>query len=323
MTIALVPSGVILIFCLHTSFDGAGYGNRTRVSSLGSLHTTIVLIPRLENRLLFIVAAQGIIEMDAMTRFSTRAFFILILFLLSPQITQAESPEVVVSTQFDAQTIVKGFTLESSDQRMRLGIRPGTLNVATRVDVKTLDDSLMEETLPKDKQLIGNVYLFDILNKSSYDGKDFFFLEIKYPEESDTDSKLHGRRRIYFYNKPKLQWEELPSVDNAETQSVRSLIHLPYARLAIFEETIPEIGKASWYGYKNCDCAASPDYPKGTLLVVTRADDPTRTVTVKVNDYGPDRSVHPERVIDLDKVAFQKLGSLGAGILDVRVQLLQ
>src|SRR3989338_11418461 len=39
--------GVVL--CLHrTKPDGAGYENRTRVSSLGSLHTTTVLIPRAE-----------------------------------------------------------------------------------------------------------------------------------------------------------------------------------------------------------------------------------------------------------------------------------
>jgi rare lipoprotein A (peptidoglycan hydrolase) len=42
-----------------------------------------------------------------------------------------------------------------------------------------------------------------------------------------------------------------------------------------------------------------------------------------VNDWGPDRSVHPDRVIDLDSVAFKKLASLGAGVIDVRVQLLQ
>ena len=74
--------------------------------------------------------------------------------------------------------------------------------------------------------------------------------------------------------------QELPSTDNPETNSVRALIHLPYARLAIFEEEIPEV------------------------------------------DYGPDRSIHPDRIIDLDKVAFAKLVSLGAGLIDVRVTLI-
>lgn len=243
---------------------------------------------------------------------------------VSPIAARAADGEQVSSTEFDAATIVKGFTLESGDGRFRLGIRPNTLNVSTRVDVKTLDPELMAPTLPADKTLVGDVYLFDILNKTSYDGADYFFLEIRYPgEESDVDAELHGRRRIYFWNGVSAAWEELPSEDSPENKSVRALIHLPYARLAIFEETIPDTGKASWYAYKNCDCAASPDYPKGTFLVVTRADDPTRSVTVKVNDYGPDRAVHPDRVIDLDKLAFAKLASLGAGVIDVRVELLQ
>ncbi len=256
-----------------------------------------------------------------MTRPIIASLFFLVLSVFPARAAELEQ---VVATEFDAATIVKGYTLESGDGLFRLGIRPNTLNVSTRVDVKTLDASLMEGTLPANKELVGEIYLFDILNKTSYDGTDFFFLEIRYPaDESDVASRMHGRRRIYFWNGVSGAWEELPSEDSPENTSVRALIHLPYARLAIFEETIPETGKASWYAYKGCDCAASPDYPKGTMLVVTRADDPTRSVTVKVNDYGPDRSVHPDRVIDLDSVAFKQLASLGAGVIDVTVKLLQ
>lgn len=258
----------------------------------------------------------------------TRPFFLLFVlavFAVAPVLpARASEGEQVSSTEFDAATIAKGYTLESGDGLFRLGIRPDTLNVATRVDVKTLDASLMEATLPANKTLIGEIYLFDILDKSSYTGEDFFFLEIRYPsDETDALSAMHGRRRIHFYNGVTGAWEELPSEDSPENGSVRALIHLPYARLAIFEETIPEVGEASWYAYKGCDCAASPDYPKGTFLVVTLADDPTKTVTVKVNDYGPDRSIFPNRVIDLDKVAFAKLASTRAGVIDVVVKLLQ
>jgi len=254
-----------------------------------------------------------------MTRIFLPLLFVLSFFVAVPAFAAAE-PEQVSSTQFDADTIAKGFTLESGDGLFRLGIRPDTLNVSTRVDVKTLDASLMASTLPTDKTLVGDIYLFDILNKTSYDGRDFFFLEIKYPTETNS---THGRRRIYFWNGVSSAWEELPSEDSPDNGSVRALIHLPYARLAIFDEKTMEVGKASWYAYKGCDCAASPDYPKGTYLVVTRTDDPTRTVTVRVNDYGPERDVFPDRVIDLDKVAFAKLAGLGAGVIDVRVVLLQ
>lgn len=86
---------------------------------------------------------------------------------------------------------------------------------------------------------------------------------------------------------------------------------------------IMRTGLASWYKYKGCLCAASPDVPKGTKLKVTRQDDPTKSVIVTVNDYGPDRTKHPERVIDLDKVAFSKIGNTRGGVLSVIVEKVQ
>ena len=79
-------------------------------------------------------------------------------------------------------------------------------------------------------------------------------------------------------------------------------------------------GQASWYAYKQCPCAASPDFPKGTYVRVSMVSEPTKSVIVKINDYGPDRSLFPDRAIDLDKVAFAKLISTGAGLIHVSVQ---
>lgn len=238
-------------------------------------------------------------------------------FFVFPASAQSALEEVR-SLYFDAATIVKGYTIESTDELFRVGIRPDTLNVSTRVDIKTLQPEMMAPTLPTNKKLLGNIYLFDILNKSSYDGSDYFFLEIKYPEDY---TPTYARKRIYFFNKVLNEWIELPSEDSPENGSVRALIHLAYARLAIFEESdIMEVGQASWYAYKDCDCAASPDYPKGTELVVSLLDDPESSVTVVVNDYGPERDIHPDRVIDLDAVAFEKLAPLWMGLVDVHVR---
>lgn len=79
-------------------------------------------------------------------------------------------------------------------------------------------------------------------------------------------------------------------------------------------------GMASWYRYKKCRCAASPDFPKGTRLLVARADDPTRFTVVRVNDFGPERDKFPDRVIDLDIVAFNDIGNHRGGVLAVRVE---
>lgn len=78
-------------------------------------------------------------------------------------------------------------------------------------------------------------------------------------------------------------------------------------------------GTASWYAYKNCRCAASPDFPKGTHVKVTSQLTGKNTV-VRINDWGPERDKFPDRVIDLDKLAFQEFASTGAGLIRVTVQ---
>jgi len=79
-------------------------------------------------------------------------------------------------------------------------------------------------------------------------------------------------------------------------------------------------GTATWYRYKRCPCAASPDFPKGTRLKVSLADNPAKSIIVKVNDWGPDRKLFPSRVIDLDSVAFKQLAPLSCGKVRVLVE---
>jgi D-alanyl-D-alanine endopeptidase (penicillin-binding protein 7) len=78
-------------------------------------------------------------------------------------------------------------------------------------------------------------------------------------------------------------------------------------------------GDASWYAYKNGNFAASPDFPKGSIIRVHNLVN-DKYVDVEINDFGPDRSIFPNRVIDLDKKAFEKISSLSAGIIQVKIE---
>lgn len=95
-----------------------------------------------------------------------------------------------------------------------------------------------------------------------------------------------------------------------------------HVRVRLNKEIFPYMreGMASWYAYKNCRCAASPDFPKSTRLRVRLQTNPSVFTVVKVNDWGPERAKHPERAIDLDKVAFKELGTLSAGVVPVIVE---
>jgi rare lipoprotein A len=62
---------------------------------------------------------------------------------------------------------------------------------------------------------------------------------------------------------------------------------------------------------------ASVRYSKGTWLRVTNQEN-GKQIIVQVNDYGPDPGTG--KVIDLDKVAFAKLASVGQGVIEVKIE---
>lgn len=89
-------------------------------------------------------------------------------------------------------------------------------------------------------------------------------------------------------------------------------------------EATPNTGKASWYAkglnapYSEAT-AASRDYPRGSRLLVTNVETGA-SVEVVVNDYGPQKAVHPDRIIDLSYFAFEQIGEISSGIISVKVE---
>jgi len=75
-------------------------------------------------------------------------------------------------------------------------------------------------------------------------------------------------------------------------------------------------GQGTWYAFKGGLFAASTTLPRGSYAKVTNTEN-GKTVVVQINDYGPQGK---GRIIDLDKVAFEKIGNLGAGVIGVKVE---
>lgn len=75
-------------------------------------------------------------------------------------------------------------------------------------------------------------------------------------------------------------------------------------------------GQASWYAYTGTMSAANQWLPKGSYVKVTNKAN-GKSVIVQINDRGP---FVEGRIIDLDKVAFEKIASLGAGVIDVKME---
>jgi rare lipoprotein A len=232
--------------------------------------------------------------------------------------TASEDQINIYFLKIDTPTLSRGYTASVFNDNFRVGIFPEILNEETEIVFKEFENPAEILPLPDqaEKRIVSNIYEFDIKNQAAFYNEKPVIIEIKYPEDSN------DLKKIYFWDKISGEWRELPSKSITERGVARAPLHLPYARLAIFENpNIMEVGVASWYAYRFCDCAASPDWPKGAKLKVTDLDD-SDSIVVTVNDYGPDRSIHPDRVIDLDVVAFKKIAPKWLGLIKVKVEKL-
>lgn len=224
---------------------------------------------------------------------------------------KVESPNRNFSIRLDKATIAKGYTVSAFDDDIKLSLVPGILSEDTPVEVLELNEVMPE---PWNVDMISKIYQFEFLNKIAYDNHKPFYIQLSYEKENDR------YKQAFYYDKNYEAWKPLPTKDYPGDNFVRTLIHLPFARIAVFSyPEIMSVGRASWYAYKPGNFAASPDFPKGSKLRVVNIDN-DKFVDVIINDYGPDRYLHPERVIDLEKNAFARLASLGAGMLNVKVE---
>jgi len=232
------------------------------------------------------------------------------LFLVYGNFSQAEG-SFLFNIFLDKDTISKGYTVSAFSDAIKLSLVPGILASSTAVEI--LDISSEPITKPWQLDMVSGIYQFEFKNKQAYDNHKPFYIQLTYPDNNNY------YKQVYFFDKTHQSWRPLPTVDFPKEKFVRSLIHLPYARIAIFSNSqIVTAGKASWYAYKGGDFAAYPDFPKGSRLRVKNQDN-GKFVDVTVNDWGPDRKLHPDRAIDLDKKAFAKIANLSEGVVNVEI----
>jgi len=205
-----------------------------------------------------------------------------------------------------------GYTASAFNDAFKVSLPPNSLATSTSVD---LNLETVQENLPTPWNLnkLSAIYKFSFSDDGVYGGAKPLDIQISY-DQTDNNYK-----RIFFYDSNNNVWRELPSVDYPQEKFVRAQTSLVYATVAVFSDPgIMTSGKASWYSYKGGDFAASPDFPKGSKLRVTNLDN-GKTVDVTINDFGPDRIKHPDRVVDLDKKAFLKIASIKDGIINIKV----
>ncbi len=171
--------------------------------------------------------------------------------------------------------------------------------------------------IPWEWEPLTPAYEYSFLTPGFYDPSRPLEVKIYYPQKSDR------LKQIFSFDFLSSVWRPVPTKDNPAEQYVSMTTDATSAWLIVLAQPeVMTVGNASWYKYKEGLFAASPDFPKGTVLRVHNVNN-GKFVDVTVNDYGPDRKIHPDRVIDLDRVAFEKIAPLGAGITKVRLEVLK
>ncbi len=226
----------------------------------------------------------------------------------------------------DEETITKGYTVETSGKDFRVGVVDSAVTVPVEVVFKDIPASHLPNEKTETK--VSRIYEYDIRHKVDGGTQSLGVLEKPIYVSLKYQGETPNKKVIHFWDKPTQKWVPLPTSTNFDKKTVRAVSHFPYARLAVFDaENIYE-GPASWYvsGY-HCNCAASNTHMRGTKLKVTNITYGSKkngaSTVVRVNDYGPELAVHPDRFIDLDKVAYAAIAnSTGSGIMTVRVEVI-
>lgn len=234
-----------------------------------------------------------------------------VLFSALPVAYAQESSELEFSVSIGSSNLNKDLSFAPFDGRLQLGLPAGIIKNSTLIDIKEIPGTVVA---PSGFSPASLVYQIDIPAESFNQGKSYF-VSLK-----SSGSSLY--KQIYFFDIVTQTWKPWTSSENFGKGIISTELTIPSVRLTVFEsKTILVKGKASWYKYKGGLFAASPDFPKGTnLRVINTAN--KKSVDVVVNDYGPDRVKHPERVVDLDSAAFASLAPLGQGTIDIAVEVL-
>lgn len=222
----------------------------------------------------------------------------------------AVGSNVSTSSSFEAEPGVRSsHTLDG----LKVTFPEAALSRKNQIEVTHLKEAVKS---PWQLNPLSDVYQVDLKDGAAYSKTDFMIIELAYSKKSDKLSQ------IFFYDGSKDAWRPLPTGVILSRGVLVAKLPFPYARLAVFEQPeLMAVGKASWYKYKGGLFAASPDFPAGSRLRVVNLDSkPQKFVDVVVNDFGPDRNKHPERVIDLDREAFRQIAPLGQGTVNVRVE---
>lgn len=241
------------------------------------------------------------------------SFQVTYLGFLNPVFAEEQGPETVVNQTFTASIgevgLGKDLSFSVFNDELQVGFPKGRFIKPTVITLSKIPET---SVIPQGLTMVGQMYQIDVPVDAFANGR--YYISIK-------SSGSTAYKQVYFFDKNQ-GWRPLETNENFGKGVISTGATFPFMRFAVFEDSKKLIkGNASWYKYKNGLFAASPDFPAGTKLRVINLEN-KKFVDITVNDYGPDRSIHPDRAIDLDAAAFKRLAPLDQGTMQVAVEKL-
>lgn len=185
---------------------------------------------------------------------------------------------------------------------------PAALNTATSSD---------SANLPWEWKALTPAFDYSFDTDGLYDPSHPLKIRINYA------AKENHLKQIFSFDSSSKTWRPLVTEDSPDGKYATATTNSTSGKLILLADTdILAVGSSSWYKYKSGLYAASPDFAKGTVLRVFNLAN-GKSVDVTINDWGPDRTKHPDRVVDLDYEAFKKIASPSAGVITVKIQPLK
>lgn len=171
-------------------------------------------------------------------------------------------------------------------------LRDGMTIAVTRVDIKeeTAEKKILFETVENEDSKLS--FRQRIVTQKGENGVRTYRYRVSYHDGKEVGRKLLG--------------SEITKAPVKEVVTQGTYVKLGKAHT----------GGASWYAFTGTMAAANPWLPMGSYVKVTNMEN-GKSVIVKINDRGP---FVGGRIIDLDKVAFAKIASIGAGVINVKME---
>lgn len=234
------------------------------------------------------------------------AFLIFVPMVLPASVFAVDDNDIRL--HLDEQTIHRGYTLQKPSGDFTMGVFPNVLDREATISIRDVSDA-GTGTL-EGWNRVSNIFEFDILTDPIRIFAKEVIIELAYQSDS------HKTKRIFFWDRNWQQWRPLRTVNLLDAERARAFTHLPYSKVAVFEEDRTREGIASWYRDSRAYTASSNDFAIGSRVKVTNVENGA-SVVVTIASTGP---YVDGRVIDLERTAFAALADPAAGVAKVVVE---